>query len=131
MALQSTTPVFLVGDIATTLQWYRTNLQFEGRAIPDEPPHAFAIMEKDRVQIFLQQLAGYQKPDLYHQRDGGVWHAYVHTDGVRELYEAVSKRVDVVMVYELRRQEYGQIEFAIKDPNGYVLVFAQAAEEAR
>jgi hypothetical protein len=55
----------------------------------------------------------------------------VHTDGVRELYEAVSKRVDVVMVYELRRQEYGQIEFAIKDPNGYVLVFAQAAEEAR
>ena len=126
MTLQSATPVFLVSDIAATLQWYRTNLQFEGRAVPDKPPHTFGIMRRDRVEIFLQQLAGYEKPDLYHPRDGGVWHAYVHTDGVRDLYDAVSKRADVGMVYGLRRQEYGQIEFAIKDPNGYVLVFAQA-----
>jgi len=126
MTLQSVTPVFLVSDIAATLQWYRTNLQFEGRAVPDEPPHTFGIMSREGIEIFLQQLTGYDKPDLYNQRDGGVWHAYVHTDGVRELYDAVSKRAEVVMVYKLRRQEYGQVEFAIKDPNGYVLVFAQA-----
>jgi hypothetical protein len=118
--------VFLVSDIAATLQWYRTNLRFEGRAVPDEPPHTFGIMSRDGVEIFLQQLAGYEKPDLYHQRDGGVWHAYVHTEGVRDLYDAVSKTPEVVMVYKLRRREYGQVEFAIKDPNGYVLVFAQA-----
>src|SRR5262249_46377323 len=124
-------PVFLVSDIAATLRWYRTNLQFEGRAVPDEPPHTFGIMERDGVQIFLQQLAGYQKPDLYHQRAGGVWHAYVQTDGVRALYDTVSTRTDVAIVYKLRRQQYGQIEFAIKDPNGYVLVFAQPVEYAR
>jgi uncharacterized glyoxalase superfamily protein PhnB len=129
MKLQATTPVFLVSDIASTMQWYRTNLQFEGRAVPEAPPHTFGIMTKDDVEIFLQQLAGYEKPDLYDRRDGGVWHVYVRTQGVREWYEAVSKRAAVTMVYRLRRQPYGQIEFAIRDLNGYVLVFAEPTPE--
>jgi uncharacterized glyoxalase superfamily protein PhnB len=125
MKLQSTTPVFLVADIAWTMRWYQANLQFDGRAVPESPPHTFGIMTRDDVKIFLQQLEGYEKPDLYKKREGGVWHAYVQMEGVREFFETVSKIGDVTMVERLRRQPYGQIEFAIKDPDGYVLVFAE------
>ena len=125
MRLQKTTPVFLVADIAATMRWYQANLQFNGRAVPESPPHTFGIMGKDDVEIFLQQLSGHEKPDLYKKREGGVWHVYVQMEGVREFFDAVSKLGDVTMVERLKRQPYGQIEFAIKDPNGYVLVFAQ------
>jgi uncharacterized glyoxalase superfamily protein PhnB len=125
MKLLSTTPVFLVADIAATMRWYRTNLQFDGRAVPESPPHTFGIMSKDDSQIFLQQLEGYEKPDPYENREGGVWNVYVQMEGVREFFETVSTLGDVTMVERLRRQPYGQIEFAIKDPNGYVLVFAE------
>jgi uncharacterized glyoxalase superfamily protein PhnB len=125
MRLQKTTPVLLVADIAATLRWYQANLQFNARAVPESPPHTFGIMGKDDVEIFLQQLDGYEKPDLYKQREGGVWHVYVQMGGVREFFETLSRRKDVTMIERLTRQPYGQIEFAIKDPNGYVLVFAE------
>jgi hypothetical protein len=62
--LQSIVPVFLVDDIAATIQWYKRSLGFEGEAVPACPPHTFAILSRDDVVIVLQQLAGYQKPDL-------------------------------------------------------------------
>src|SRR4051812_7589020 len=131
MKIEATTPVLLVGDIAATTVWYRTNLAFDGRAVPDNPPHSFGIIARDGVEIFLQQLAGYMQPDLYDRRDGGVWHVYVRVSGVRELYESVSRAPAVTLVYKLRRQPYGQLEFAVRDPNGYVLVFAEPISEER
>lgn len=124
--LRGATPVFLVGDIAATMRWYKTTLGFEGDAVPKDPPHNFGILRKDDVVLFLQQLAGYRKPDLYDEREGGVWGAYLHTDGVRALYDTLTKVSGVHVLQPLRRQPYGQTEFEIRDPNGYVLVFAEA-----
>ena len=118
-------PVFLVSDIAKTMQWYMNRLGFSARAIPPSPPHSFCIMSKDDVTIFLQQLDQYVKPDLYEDREGGVWNAYLQTNDVRELFEVVSSHPDVTIVQGLEHQDYGQTEFVIRDPNGYVLVFAQ------
>src|SRR5437773_2523276 len=89
--LRTTTPVFLVSDIEATIRWYEKNLQFEGGAFPEKPPHTFGILQKDGIEIMLQQLDGYQKPALYDKRNGGVWDAYVRMQGVREWYAIVSK----------------------------------------
>ena len=118
-------PVFLVGDIASTMQWYSVNLGFNANAVPELPPHHFCILKKDNVEIFLQQLDGYRKPDLYDEREGGVWSVYFQTQGVRELFHALSQVHDVTMLEPLRHQPYGQTEFVIRDPNGYTLVFAE------
>lgn len=123
--LQSATPVFLVHDIATTMAWYDDILGFKGEAVPRTPPHSFAILQRDEVVLFLQQLSGYQKPDLYAKRGGGVWDSYIRTDDVKRLYETLKDRDDVTVVHPLHRQPYGQIEFEIQDPNGYILVFAE------
>jgi uncharacterized glyoxalase superfamily protein PhnB len=123
--LRSVTPVFLVGDIAATMDWYQRVLGFEADAVPKVPPHNFCILQKDDVAIFLQLLAGYQKPDLYNEREGGVWSAYLRTEGVHRLYEELKGRADVEVIQPLHRQPYRQTEFEIRDPNGYVLVFAE------
>jgi uncharacterized glyoxalase superfamily protein PhnB len=123
--LQSIVPVFLVDDIAATMLWYRRNLGFDGEAVPPSPPHNFAILSKDDVVIFLQQLSGYRRPDVYHEREGGVWSAYVRTRRVHALFETLRGLADVAIVQPLHHQPYGETEFEIRDPNGYVLVFAE------
>jgi len=123
--LRGATPVFLVGDIAATMRWYREVLGFEADAVPRTPPHTFCVLRRDDVEIFLQQLTGYQRPDVYNQREGGVWNAYLHTEDVRALYQALTARSDVTVIQPLHRQPYRQTEFEIRDPNGYVLVFAE------
>jgi uncharacterized glyoxalase superfamily protein PhnB len=125
VSFQHSAPVFVVDDIAATMRWYETVLEFEADPFPASPPYVFCILRRDNVEIMLQRLQGYEKPDLYTRRDGGVWDVYVRMEGVRELFERVSRRADVVVREPLRRQPYGQSEFAIADPNGYTLVFSE------
>ena len=47
-------------------------------------------------------------------------------EGVKQFYEQVKDRVEIRM--PLRRQPYGDWEFEIQDPNGYVLVFSEFTE---
>lgn len=80
------------------------------------------------MEIFLQQLDGYRKPDLYDEREGGVWSVYFQTQGVRELFHTLSENHDVTMIEPLCHQPYGQTESVIRDPNGYTLVPPRAIE---
>ncbi len=125
MTLRATVPVFTVNDVTATMRWYADHLGFTCEPFPEEPPHLFAILRKDDVEIFLQRLPGYQKPDLFDKREGGVWNAYVRMDSVRPWYEQLRASPNVTIVESLCHREYGQTEFVIKDPNGYVIVFAE------
>jgi uncharacterized glyoxalase superfamily protein PhnB len=124
---QSACPVFLVDDIASTMQWYRTVLGFEADPFPESPPHAFCALSRDDIEIMLQQLVGYEKPDVYPRREGGVWNVYLRMHGVRDLFDGLSKRSDVKILETICKQPYGETEFVVQDPNGYVLVFAERA----
>lgn len=83
-------------------------------------------MSRDGIEIMLQRIYGYEKPEVYSRRDGGVWDAYIRVAGVKQLYDSVRERVTIVQ--PLRRQPYGAWEFEVKDPNGYVLVFSEIYE---
>ena len=120
---QSATPVFAVSDISATIRWYEEQLGFIGDPFPDSEPYVFAILRRDDVEIMLQRIVGYEKPDLYKSRSGGVWDAYIRVEGVKELFESVKDEATIVQ--PLRRQPYGNWEFEVKDPNGYLLVFSE------
>ena len=121
--LNSLAATFPVADIESTIRWYQEELGFTAYPFPETPPHVFAIVSRDRVEIMFQRLDGYEKPELYPSRSGGVWDAYIRMEGVKEFYEAVKDRVEIKMT--LRRQGYGDWEFEVKDPNGYILVFSE------
>jgi len=127
-SLRSTAPVFPVDDVAKTMAWYHDVLGFEPHPFPKTPPHAFCVLTRDRVEIMLQRLPGYVKPHLYGTREGGVWDVYVRMTGVHALYRELSERAGVKIVERIGKQPYGDTEFVIEDPNGYVLVFSELVE---
>lgn len=125
--LCSSAPCFPVADVGATMRWYEAQLGFKSDPFPQTEPYAFAILWRDDVEIMLQRLDGYQKPDLYKLRPGlGVWDAYIRMEGVKEFYESVRQNVELMM--HLKKQGYGDWEFEVKDPNGYVLVFSELTD---
>lgn len=121
--LTSATPCFPVADVGRTMRWYAQQLGFSAHPFPENEPHAFCILVRDQVEIMLQRIEGYQKPNLYNQRGGGVWDAYLRMRGVKEFYESINDRVEIIR--PLQKQFYGDWEFEVKDLNGYVLVFSE------
>ena len=122
VAIRSAVPTFLVADVGATAQWYVANLGFDlaGR-FPDEEPYVYASLQRGGAEIMLLALAGYAKPDLRDRRPAGLWDAYIRCDGVHALYEGVEGQAFVQT--PLEQQRYGDWEFEVRDPNGYVLVF--------
>ena len=125
--IRSAVPTFLVDDVAATARWYADELGFTlAGTFPGEPPYGYASLQRGGAEIMLLRLEGYRKPDLSHLRPEGLWDAYLRTDGVAALYATVEGRDFVRM--PLRRQPYGDWEFEVRDPNGYVLVFGGDGE---
>ena len=124
--LTSVAPCFTVADVGGTMRWYEHKLRFEAHPFPKNEPHAFCILVRDQIEIMLQRIDGYQKPSLYNERSGGVWDAYIRIRGVKEFYESIQDKVEILR--PLEKQFYGDWEFEVKDLNGYVLVFSELIE---
>jgi catechol 2,3-dioxygenase-like lactoylglutathione lyase family enzyme len=52
---------------------------------------------------------------------------YFHMSGVQDFFEIVRDKAEVV--WPLETMDYGQLEFGIRDGDGYVLAFAEALDE--
>jgi uncharacterized glyoxalase superfamily protein PhnB len=125
VVIRSAVPTFLVPDVASTARWYAENLGFRtAGTVPDREPYAYASLQNGFAEIMLLSLADYEKPDLRDRRPSGLWDAYIRADGVSKLYRGVEGRPFVQM--PLTHQPYGDWEFEVRDPNGYVLVFGGA-----
>ncbi len=125
--IQSAVPTFLVADVAATARWYAEHLGF-GTAghFPEREPYVYASLQRDGAELMLLNLAGYRKPDLTSLRPAGLWDAYIRTGGVHTLYQSV--RDQPFIKRRLKKQRYGDWEFEVRDPNGYVLVFGGDAD---
>jgi uncharacterized glyoxalase superfamily protein PhnB len=122
VTIRAAVPTFLVADVAGTARWYATHLGFHlAGCAPKDEPHVYGSLMRGPAEIMLLALEGYRKPDLRGRRGGGAWDAYIRMDGVAALYESVRAQPFVQM--PLNQQPYGDWEFEVRDPNGYVLVF--------
>jgi uncharacterized glyoxalase superfamily protein PhnB len=122
--LRSAVPTFLVADVGATARWYVETLGFHlAGSVPAREPYVYASLQRDGVEIMLLGLPGYQKPDLSELRPEGIWDAYVRVRGVRTFYSTVRDQPFVRM--PLKQQPYGDSEFEVRDPNGYILVFSE------
>ena len=122
----SAAPTFLVDDVGATAEWYEKHLGFVVSPFPKNEPYVYASLQRDGVEIMLLRTEGYQKQEI--PRPGGAWDAYVRMRGVRQFYEALRQEVPIKM--ELIKQSYGNWEFEVRDPNGYILVFGELADGA-
>jgi uncharacterized glyoxalase superfamily protein PhnB len=121
--MKAAVPTFLVPDVGATTRWYAEHLGFASAGtFPASEPYAYASLQRDGAELMLLRLVGYQKPDLLGRRPEGLWDAYVRMQGVQAFYEGLRSKPFIHM--PLKQQPYGDWEFEVRDPNGYILVFS-------
>ena len=125
--MNSEVPTFLVADVGSTARWYAEHLGFQiAGTFPDAEPYSYASLRRKGVEIMLLGLADYQKPDLTARRPEGLWDAYVRMRGIHAFYQSLDSQTFIKM--PLKKQDYGDWEFEVRDPNGYILVFSELIE---
>lgn len=123
------TPNLIVRDLAASTRFYCDVLGFTVKqTVPDVAPFAFVWLERGDVTVFLNDAAAVARdlPDYASPQFGGTATLFVAVDGVDALHAAVAPNARVVM--SLRTQFYGMREFAIHDPDGHLLTFAERVD---
>ena len=128
---QSVTPNLIVRDIARSTAFYRDVLGFEiKQSVPDAEPFVFVWLEHDGVQVFLNdpKAVAQDMPEAAKLPSGGTVTMFFVITGVDEYHAAVAPRATVLM--PLKTQWYGMREFAIADPDGHIITFAERVATA-
>src|SRR5262245_61358423 len=125
---QKLTPNLLVSKVEQSLAFYEGILGFtRGMTVPEQSPFVFASVTSGPVEIFVNDHATVAKdtPQFAGKQMGGGNTMYIELEGLEAFHEAIKSRVKIVM--PMVTQFYGMREFAIEDPDGYVITFAERA----
>jgi catechol 2,3-dioxygenase-like lactoylglutathione lyase family enzyme len=126
------TPNMIVSSVERSLEFYEGVLGFtRGMTVPDASPFVFASVTSGPIEIFFNDRSTVAKesPLFAGMTFGGGNTMFIELDAVDALHDAIKDRVKIVM--PITTQWYGMREFAIQDPDGYVITFAQRVEEPR
>jgi uncharacterized glyoxalase superfamily protein PhnB len=125
MAVKKITPVLFAEEIEPCLKFWVERLGFEKTIdVPDGNKLAFAILQKDGLELMYQTFASAEKdlcavsPEV---RKGPSF-LYVEVENLQEIIAAM-KGAEVIM--SVRTTFYGANEIGIKDPAGHIITFAQ------
>jgi uncharacterized glyoxalase superfamily protein PhnB len=129
-AFKKLTPNLIVADVERSLAFYVDTLGFaRGMTVPGESPFVFASVTGGPVEIFFNDaaLAVKEYPAFAGKPLGATGTLYVEVEGVDALHDRLKGHVRITM--PLVDQFYGTREFAIEDPDGYVITFAERVQE--
>lgn len=122
--MESVSPNIFVWDISKTIAFYQS-LGFTVTAtVPDELNPVWAMMTCGKVIFMFQtfESLGNELPAVS-RNNGGSLLLYIQVKGIRDLFEQLKDKADVVK--PLEKMFYGATEFTIKDLNDYLLTFAE------
>jgi catechol 2,3-dioxygenase-like lactoylglutathione lyase family enzyme len=120
------TPNLLVDDVERSLRFYVEVLGFSrGMTVPEAPPFVFGSVVSGSVEIFFneKQTAAKEYPAFAGKIPALTGTLFIEMDEVEALHEGLKSIVPIVMPFVT--QWYGLKEFAIADPDGYVITFAE------
>jgi catechol 2,3-dioxygenase-like lactoylglutathione lyase family enzyme len=120
--LTAVVPRLPVADLARTVAFYTRVLGFQVSVLwPDDQP-TFAILDRDAVSLGFFTLGAYRGPVTI-----GTADLYLGADDVLGLHAAIKDLVKVEWGPEA--YFYGRREFAVRDPDGYLLIFTEPTDE--
>jgi len=112
-------PLFVVKDLLASVDYYTEKLGFERPKLWGDPP-GFAMPHREGFIIMLQAVE-----DKAPNTNEGLWDAYFWVRDAHALFKEF-KENGAIIAYEPELKEgYGNVEFAVKDPDGYLIAFAQ------
>jgi uncharacterized glyoxalase superfamily protein PhnB len=125
------TPNLLVANVERSLAFYVDTLGFaRGMTVPDESPLVFGSVTGGAVEIFFNDVATAVKeyPAFGGKPIGATGTMFIEVEGVDALHDRLKASVKIVM--PIVTQFYGLREFAIEDPDGYVITFAERVPQS-
>jgi len=127
---QKVTPNLVVSNVSASLKFYEEVLGFARQmTVPEQQPFVFAGVGSGGVEVFLNQkeAVAAEYPAFSGKPLGGTFTMYIEVDDVEELHRrAQEHKARIVMPME--KKFYGMKEFAVADPDGYLITFAQRAD---
>ena len=123
---QKLTPNLLVGNVERSLAFYVDTLGFaHGLTVPEQSPFVFASVTSGPIEIFFNDAATAVKeyPAFGGKPLGATGTMFIELEGIDAFHDRLQSSVKIVMALETKF--YGMREFAIEDPDGYVVTFAE------
>jgi lactoylglutathione lyase len=127
MNFKKLTPNLLVPNVEASLNFYRTVLGFQPSiTVPDQPPYVFGSVTSGDVEIFFndQKAVAEDDPALGARPIGGSLTLFIEVEGIEDLFKKVQQH-GVKITMPMKDQFYGMREFAMEDPDGWVITFAE------
>ncbi len=128
MNVKKITPVLLVDQIEPILPFWVDRLGFtKAIEVPDGDKLAFVDFQKGSVEVMYQTYASVEKdapPEMRAAARKGQTYLYLEVDNLDAVLAAMK---DVQKVMPERTAFYGMREFAVQDPAGHFITFAQPA----
>ena len=126
MDVKRITPVLLVNEIEPVLPFWVDRLGFvKTIEVPDGPKLAFVAFQKGSAEVMYQTYASVEKdapPQMFAAAGSGPTYLYMEVDNLDAVLSAM-KGQKIVMPE--RTAFYGMREFAVQDPAGHFVTFAQ------
>jgi catechol 2,3-dioxygenase-like lactoylglutathione lyase family enzyme len=125
MKFRRLTAELVTEDIPGTIEYYTKTLGLELDSVyPDDVPVPQWVQFKcanDYLMFESRKSLGQVIPEIQSVKLGGSFDIFIEMEGLLEYYESIKDKVLVIV--ELTDVPFKQ--FAIKDNNGYILLFGQ------
>lgn len=126
MNVKKMTPVLLVNEIEPILPFWIEGLGFtKAIEVPDGNKLAFVDLQKGSVEVMYQTYASVEKdapPAMTAAARRGPTYLYLEVENLDAVLAAMK---DLPKVMSERTAFYGMREFAVQDPGGHFITFAQ------
>lgn len=127
--LISVTPQLVVRDVALAATFYQEKLGFEIlQREKENDVMNYALLRLDNIMIAFKTDRKLREdfPGLRPGKPANNINLIFRSNNVKAIYDKVKGRTEIIK--ELQTTFYGASEFSLRDPNGYLLTFAQLAD---
>ncbi len=115
--------VFVVRDVVRSAEYYRDALGFRFSEFWGEPP-VFCMVWRDEQCVMLSQVADETLIRPVSSVAEDLWDAYLWVNDANAFFGEL-RDAGACVKYEPRETYYGVREFAVIDPDGYVIAFGE------
>ncbi len=125
--IESLSPNIFVSEIEKSIEFYK-QLGFSLiMTVPNEKPYHWAMLKCNETTIMFHawNSLGDELPQVQKNKAHGLLF-YFKIKGILQLFEKFEKSEHVIK--GLEKTFYGETEFSMLDPDGYVLTFAEELE---
>src|SRR6266850_3671212 len=126
MNVKRITPVLLVKEIEPVIPFWVGRLGFTKTIeVPEGNKLGFVAFQKGAVEVMYQTYSSVEKdapPSMSAEARKGPTYLYMEVDNIDAVLAAMK---DVKIVMPVRTAFYGMKEFAVQEPGGHFITFAQ------